>query len=345
MSFEIDLRSDTLTQPTPAMKEAMMAAPLGDDVYEEDPTINALQQEAAAMFGKEAALFCPSGTMCNQIAIRVHTRPGDEVICDQWSHIYLYEGGGIAANSLSSVRLLAGDRGRLSAAQILKAINPDNVHFPRTSLVSLENTSNKGGGSCYDLKTLSEIRAVCDAHGLAMHLDGARLFNACVAMQYGPAEVGTFFDTISVCLSKGLGAPVGSILLGTQKHIDEAKRVRKMMGGGMRQAGILAAAGQYALHHHIARLEDDHRRAKTLETTLKNLSWVAAVMPVETNIVVFQPVAKFIDRDTLVHLLGERGIGLSSFGENYLRLVTHLDLDDAAISRVQEALYALPIVV
>ncbi len=334
----IDLRSDTVTKPTPAMKEAMFQARVGDDVYEEDPSVNALQEEAATLFGKEVGLFCPSGTMCNQIAIRIHTRPQDEVICDQWAHIYLYEGGGIASNSLCSVRLLPGDRGRINAEQVRKAIQPDNIHFPRTSLVALENTSNKGGGSCYDLDSIAEIRKVCDEHGLALHLDGARVFNSLVAKGYSAEELGQYFDTISICLSKGLGAPVGSVLLGTSAHIHEAKRVRKVMGGGMRQAGYLAEAGRYALAHHVDRLAVDHHRATRLGQILGDLPWVAEVLPVETNIVVFQPTPKYLEREDLLENLKNAGILVSAFGENYVRMVTHLQIDDAMVERVGQVL-------
>ncbi|MEM9985253.1 MAG: GntG family PLP-dependent aldolase, partial [Bacteroidota bacterium] len=232
MSEWIDLRSDTLTRPTPGMMEAMFQARVGDDVYGEDPTVNTLQAYAADLFGKEAALFCPSGTMCNQIAIRIQTRPQDQVICDQWAHVYLYEGGGIAANSQCSVKLLPGHRGRINASQVQTAINPEDIHFPRTALVALENTSNKGGGSCYALADIAAIRELCDVHGLKLHLDGARVFNAMVAQENTPKQMGAHFDTLSICLSKGLGAPVGSLLLGSKALIKEALRVRKMFGGG-----------------------------------------------------------------------------------------------------------------
>ncbi len=338
MSLSLDLRSDTVTQPTEAMRAAMLSAPVGDDVYGEDPSLNALQAQAAALFGKEAALFCPSGTMCNQIAIRLHTRPQDEVICDQWAHIYLYEGGGIASNALCSVRLLPGERGRINAQQVEAAIQPDNPHFPRTRLVALENTSNKGGGACYDLDRIAAIRAVCDRHGLALHLDGARVMNACVAMGYPPAELGQYFDTISLCLSKGLGAPVGSVLIGSRDHIHQALRVRKVMGGGMRQAGMLAAAASYALDHHVERLSDDHRRARQLGEALEALPWVAQVLPVETNIVVFRTDAEQITREQLLVHLNAQGIQLSTFGADYLRFVTHLHVDDQAIVRILAAL-------
>ncbi|TAH01906.1 MAG: aminotransferase class I/II-fold pyridoxal phosphate-dependent enzyme, partial [Sphingobacteriales bacterium] len=256
-----DYRSDTVTRPTPAMLAAMMNAPLGDDVFGEDPTINQLEQLAAGTFGYEAAIFCPSGTMTNQIAIKCHTQPGDEVICDKNSHVYIYEGGGIAFNSGASVRLLEGDRGRITAEQVAESVNPDDVHRPISRLVSLENTCNRGGGSCYNLTEIEKIRKVCNQHGLILHLDGARLFNAMVARKEDPQAYGKLFHSISICLSKGLGAPVGSLLLGNQAFIKKARRVRKVFGGGMRQAGVLAAAGIYAMENHVERLTQDHLHA------------------------------------------------------------------------------------
>ncbi|MEO0897072.1 MAG: GntG family PLP-dependent aldolase [Bacteroidota bacterium] len=330
----IDLRSDTVTLPTKAMLEAMSLAEVGDDVYGEDPSINHLQEKLADIFGMEAALFCPSGTMCNQIAVRVHTQPQDEVICDKMAHVYLYEGGGLMANSLVSVRLVEGDRGRLKAEQIEEAINPDNPHFPRTKLVCLENTSNKGGGSVYDLTEIQNIKKLCDEKDLKLHLDGAKVFNAIVASDYNPKDLGKEFDTISVCLSKGLGAPVGSVLLGSKEEIYQAIRVRKMMGGGMRQAGYLAAAALYALEHHIERLAEDHHRATRLSYGLTSLDWVEEMMPVETNIVVFKPQQNLITSDKLYETLSEKGIGVSTFGKGYIRLVTHLDIKDEQIDEV-----------
>ncbi|MEZ4774655.1 MAG: GntG family PLP-dependent aldolase [Bacteroidia bacterium] len=334
----IDLRSDTVTRPTPAMQEAMFQAVVGDDVFGEDPTINALQEKIAAMFGMEAALFCPSGTMCNQIAIRISTQPQTEVICDQYSHIYLYEGGGVAALSHASVRLLPGDRMRLTPQQVEDSINPENIHFPPTALVSLENTCNKGGGSYYTLAEVAAISEVCRRHGLRLHMDGARIFNALVASGDKAEDYGQYVNTLSVCLSKGLGAPVGSLLLGSKADIKKAIRVRKMFGGGMRQAGYLAAAGIYALDQHIARLADDHRRAARLGETLSRLNWVAELLPVETNIVVFRPDTTLITRDGVVDALKAKGIRVSSFGNDWIRMVTHLDVDDAAITRAEEAL-------
>ncbi|MCI4670165.1 MAG: low-specificity L-threonine aldolase [Bacteroidia bacterium] len=330
----IDLRSDTVTKPSPEMLEYMMKAEVGDDVYGEDPSISALQEHAAKLFGKEAALFCPSGTMCNQIAIRIHTRPQDEVICDKRAHIYLYEGGGMMANSMVSVKLLDGDHGRITAEQVLDNINPDDPHFPRTSLIALENTSNKGGGSIYPLAQIESIKRVADEHGLALHLDGARAMNAVVGSDYSAEEMGQHFDTISLCLSKGLGAPVGSVLIGTKKHIKEALRVRKMMGGGMRQAGYLAAAGLYALKNNIERLKDDHRRATNLSYGLTKLDWVDELMPVQTNIVVFHPRQDLVSSERVFEYLKEKGIAVSRFGKGYIRMVTHLQLTDEDIRHV-----------
>lgn len=332
----IDLRSDTVTRPTPAMLEAMFQARVGDDVYEEDPTVRALENEAAARFGLEAGLFCPSGTMTNQIAIKAHTEPLSEVICEQNSHIYLWEVGGIAFHSGASVALLAGERGRVTAAQVEAAIRPVNVHYPTTSLISLENTHNRGGGSCYALPELEAIAEVSQRHQIPLHLDGARIFNALVATGQPATEYGRLFDTISVCLSKGLGAPVGSVLLGSKAFIQKTKRIRKVMGGGMRQAGYLAAAGLYALEHNVNRLADDHRRAQQLGEKLAQHSYVAEVLPVETNLVIFRlkpemPAEQFLAQ------LEEQGIKASSFGPQMIRFVTHLDITDEMIARVESA--------
>ena len=323
----LDLRSDTLTQPTAGMKEAMFAAPLGDDVFGEDPTVNALETKIAALFGMEAALFCPSGTMTNQIAIRLHTGPQKEVICHQYSHIYLYEGGGIMANSMASVKLLSGDLGKITASQVAESINPDDVHAPETTLVSLENTMNKGGGSIYTLDEIKPIHALCKEKGLKLHLDGARLFNALVESGESPADWGAHFDTISICLSKGLGCPIGSVLLGTKTDIKRAKKVRKVFGGGMRQAGFLAAAGIYALDHQVDRLKEDHRRARVLGQFLVQASHVAEVLPVATNIVI----ARIEGQSPEIYLqeLSSKGIKGVKFGKDLVRFVTHLDFGDA----------------
>jgi len=323
----LDLRSDTLTQPTAGMKEAMFAAPLGDDVFGEDPTVNALETKIAALFGMEAALFCPSGTMTNQIAIRLHTGPQKEVICHQYSHIYLYEGGGIMANSMASVKLLTGDLGKITASQVAESINPDDVHAPETTLVSLENTMNKGGGSIYTLDEIKPIHALCKEKGLKLHLDGARLFNALVETGESPADWGAHFDTISICLSKGLGCPIGSVLLGTKADIKRAKKVRKVFGGGMRQAGFLAAAGIYALDHQVERLKEDHRRARVLGQFLVQASHVAEVLPVATNIVIARIEGK--SPEMYLQELNSKGIKGVKFGKDLVRFVTHLDFGDA----------------
>ena len=339
MSQLVDLRSDTVTLPTPEMKEAMMQAEVGDDVLGEDPTVQRLEQKTADLFGLEAGLFCPSGTMTNQIAIRVHTQPQQEVICHEHAHIYLYEGGGIAYNSLASVRLLGGERGLMSAEAIAEAINPDDIHYPETALVALENTMNKGGGACYRSTDIAAIHAVCQQYGLPLHLDGARVFNALIATGETAATYGQYFDSISVCLSKGLGAPVGSVLLGSQEFIQKARRVRKVFGGGMRQSGFLAAAGIYALDHHVNRLADDHRRASILAETLKDHPGIAEVMPVETNIVIFSP--RDHTPQTYVNTLKEHGVLGITFGKRQVRLVTHLDIDDEQLHRAVQVISSL----
>ena len=337
----IDLRSDTLTRPTPDMLAAMMQAKVGDDVFGEDPTVNELQEKAAKIFGMEAALYCASGTMTNQIGIRVNTLPQDEVICDKLSHIYLYEGGGMFANSHVSAKLLDGKRGIITPAQILDNINPDDVHFPVSKLVSLENTCNKGGGSYYTLAEIAEISAVCKANNLRLHLDGARVFNAFEETKEDPKEYGKYFDTISVCLSKGLGAPVGSLLLGKKETIYHARRVRKMFGGGMRQAGFLAAAGIYALENNITRLKKDHIRAKQIEQVLVNHVFIEEVIPVMTNIIIFKPNAKQKSQAQLMALLAEKGIKVAAFGKEYIRMVTHLDITDEMMSYLLDTLAKL----
>lgn len=330
----IDLRSDTVTRPTPEMLEAMMNAKVGDDVFEEDPTVIELEELAAQMFGKEAGIFCPSGTMTNQIAIKVHTEPMSEVILEENSPPYLYEGGGIAFNSSASVRLLKGDRGRIKAAQVRSAVNPDNVHFPVSRMVSIENTANRGGGACYDINDVKEIRDVCAELNLKLHLDGARIFNALVASGYSAIDFGQFFDTISVCLSKGLGAPVGSLLLGSKEDIKQARRVRKVLGGGMRQAGFLAAAGIYALQNHVQRLAEDHKMAATIGEFVREQPYVADLLPVETNIVVFELVADRTPADFL-SFLESHNVKAVPFGGQWVRFVSHLDLNDPHIERLK----------
>ena len=338
----IDLRSDTVTRPTPAMLAAMQAAEVGDDVYEEDPTVRRLETELAARFGLEAGLFCPSGTMTNQIAIQAHCPPLSEVICEASAHVYLWEVGGIAHHARASVALLPGERGRLTASQIAGTIRPAaNVHYPTTRLVCLENTHNRGGGSCYQWSELQEIAALTKKQGLGLHLDGARIFNALVATGQRSQDYGQLFDSISVCLSKGLGTPVGSVLLGSQAFINGCKRLRKLFGGGWRQAGYLAAAGLYALEHNVARLADDHRRAAQLAEALRPLPFVAEILAPETNLLIFRldesrlTVADFLTR------LEAQGIKASGFGGSWVRFVTHLDVDDAMTERVAAAVAAL----
>jgi len=333
----IELRSDTFTKPTPAMHAAMMNAAVGDDVFGEDPSVNALEIKAAQMFGMEAALFCPSGTMTNQITINVHTQPGDEVICEEGSHIYYYEGGGIGRNSGCQARLIQGNRGQITAQQILEVVNPDDVHRARTRLVSLENTCNRGGGSCYDLSEIASIKKLCVEQGLKLHLDGARLMNAIVAKNTNPLEYGQLFDSISLCLSKGLGAPIGSVLLGTKVFIKEARRVRKVMGGGMRQAGFLAAAASYALENHVSRLAEDHRLAALLGTTLEQLSWVESVLPVETNIVIFKVNQQHTVKQVSDYLFSHN-IRVSAMSATQIRMVTHLDVTSEMVDFVIEKL-------
>jgi threonine aldolase len=308
------------------MRDAMFTAPLGDDVFGEDPTVNALETKIAAQFGMEAGLFCPSGTMTNQIAIRLHTGPQKEVICHQYSHIYLYEGGGIMANSMASVKLLTGDLGKITVSQVAESINPDDVHAPETTLVSLENTMNKGGGSIYTLAEIKPIHALCKEKGIKLHLDGARLFNALVETRESPADWGAHFDTISICLSKGLGCPIGSVLLGTKTDIKRAKKVRKVFGGGMRQAGFLAAAGIYALDHQVDRLKEDHHRARVLGQFLVQAPHVAEVLPVATNIVIAR--LEGISPEAYLQQLAAQGIKGVKFGKDLIRFVTHLDFGD-----------------
>lgn len=336
----IDFRSDTVTQPTPAMQKVMAVAQVGDDVFGEDPTVNQLEEYAATLFGKPAALFCASGTMTNQIAIKVHTQPGDEVICDHLSHVYQYEGGGIAFNAGCSVHLLQGDRGRITAGQVTAAINPDDVHRPITSLVSLENTANRGGGSCYDFNEIKAIKEVCVQHQLKLHLDGARLFNALIAKNETTKQYGEVFDTISICLSKGLGAPVGSVLIGPSDFIKKARRIRKIFGGGMRQAGYIAAAGLYALQHHVNRLQEDHSHAQLLVNTLRQKDFVGEILPVETNIIIFEVKGRFT-APNLVTILQQSNIRTIAISPSQIRLVVHLDITPVMIEETIRVLNAL----
>jgi len=321
-----------MTKPTKGMLDAMMKAHVGDDVFGEDPTINELESMVAGLFSMEAAVFCPSGTMTNQIAIKCHTQPGDEVICDESAHVYQYEGGGIAFNSGASVKLLTGDRGRISAAQIAGAINADDNHKARTSLICLENTSNRGGGSCYDFEEIKKIRETCTQHDLALHLDGARLFNAFVAKKENPKQYGEVFDSISICLSKSLGCPVGSLLLGKKDYIKKARRIRKVFGGGMRQAGFIAAAGIYALKNHISRLAEDHSHARLIADALIQKDFVADILPVETNIVIFNTHPAHT-ANSIVQRLKEQNVLGYVIAQQKVRMVTHLDIRPEMVQR------------
>jgi threonine aldolase len=336
----IDLRSDTVTKPSKAMLEAMFNAEVGDDVFGEEPTVNALETKAAKLFGMEAALFCPSGTMTNQIAIKVHTQPGDEVLCDTTAHIYNYEGGGIAFNSGVQAKLIAGERGRISAQQVAENINPPLDWLTRTSLVCVENTANRAGGSYYSLAQMKEVSEVCKKNNIKYHLDGARVFNAIVETDYAPADLGKLFDSVSICLSKGLGAPVGSLLLGNKELISKARRIRKVFGGGMRQAGFLAAAGIYALDNNINRLKEDHARAKKLAATMSQLSYIDNVLPVDTNIIIFNLNDKMKPED-FVQKLASHNIKAVGFGKQAIRFVTHLDFTDEMLEQTEKVLKSL----
>lgn len=321
----IDLRSDTVTKPTPEMLNFMLAAEVGDDVYKEDPTVNMLEERLAELFGMDEGLYFPTGSMANQAAIKLHTQPSEQLICHEWAHVYNYEGGGVSFNSGVSCKLLPGDRGMITAKAVEEAINPpDFYHSPLTSLVCVENTTNKGGGACYDFKELEQIKKVCDIHGLKYHMDGARIMNALVANNEDPSKYGRIFDSVTICLSKGLGAPMGTVLLGTKETMKNAMRVRKVLGGGMRQIGYMAAAGIYALDHHIERLKEDHQRALEIAMVLKSQSYIKKVEATETNIVIFY----------LEHAVGEaqflqdfldHGVKISTMGHGKLRVVTHLD--------------------
>ena len=336
----IDLRSDTVTLPTPEMKEAMFNAKVGDDVFQDDQAVNELEGFGAQMFGMEAAIFCPSGTMTNQIGIKIHANAPGELICDELSHVYKYEGGGIGFNSGLATKLVKGNAGRITAEQIEAAINPDDIHFPESQIVSIENTCNKGGGTIYQLEELKKIKTLCHNKNLKLHLDGARVFNAITAADYTPKDIGGQFDTISICLSKGLGAPVGSLLLGTQVHIKKARRIRKLFGGGMRQAGYLAAAGTYALKNNITRLSEDHKRATALGEALSELSYVKKVSPVITNIVIFEVIDQ-IDFNHIIQKLANKNIKVVPFGPQQIRLVTHLNFSDDMLTQAIKILKSL----
>ncbi|MFO8146030.1 MAG: GntG family PLP-dependent aldolase [Gillisia sp.] len=338
MKQEIDLRSDTVTRPTKEMLQAMMSAKVGDDVYKEDPSVNELEEKLAKMFGKDEALFFPTGSMANQAAIKLHTQPAEQLICDKWAHVYNYEGGGVSFNSGVSCKLVDGDRGMITAAQVEENINPpDFYHSPLTSLVCLENTTNKGGGACYDLAEIKKVRKVCNKHNLGLHLDGARLFNALVAKNESAKDYGKLFDTISVCLSKGLGTPMGSVLIGDKELMKNAIRVRKVLGGGMRQVGFMAAAGIYALDHHVERLAIDHKRASEIGSVLKDQNYVGKVEPVETNIVIFY-LQDLSNEEKFMKKLEKENIRISNMGHGKLRIVTHLDYSEEMHHRFLEVL-------
>ena len=327
--MKINLISDTVTKPSQGMLKAMMAAEVGDDVFKTDPSVNALEARMAKLFGKEAALFFPSGTMANQTAIKLHTQPGEQLICDKYAHVYNYEGGGVSFNSGVSCKLIDGHRGMMRAEQVEAAINPpDFYHSPLTTLVCIENTTNKGGGACWDFEEIKKIKKVCNDHQLAYHLDGARIWNAMVANNETAGQYGELFDTISVCFSKGLGCPVGSVLLGSNALMEKALRVRKILGGGMRQAGYLAAAALYALDHNIPRLANDHQKAKEIGMVLERLPFIKKVEPIETNIIIFEIVENQITEVDFLNKLLKHGISIIGMGQGKLRIVTHMDYTD-----------------
>jgi len=332
-SMIVDLRSDTFTKPSVKMLDAMFKAPVGDDVFGEDPTVNKLEASVAALFHKEEALYCPTGTMSNQIAIKVHTQPGDEVICEKTSHVYQYEGGGIAFNSGAQVKLIEGDRGRIQGPQIAEAINADDVHKAKTSLVSLENSANRGGGSCYGLDEIRKIREVCDRNQLRLHLDGARLFNAMVAKSQQPKDHGELFHSISVCFNKGLGCPIGSVLMGNTEFIRKARRIRKVFGGGMRQAGYMAASAIFALENNIERLKDDHEHAKKIAAALQRKSFVGSILPVETNIIIFAIKSPSTPK-AVADQLKKENILVIPISSTQIRMVFHLDITSEMVEKL-----------
>ncbi|MEM1001128.1 MAG: GntG family PLP-dependent aldolase [Bacteroidota bacterium] len=336
--MKIDLRSDTVTKPTKGMLEAMMSAPVGDDVYKEDPSVNALEERLANMFGMDSALFFPTGSMANQSALKLHTNPGEQVVCDKYAHIYNYEGGGASFNSGISCKLINGHRGMFTVEQAKESINPpDFYHSPLTSLIEIENTTNKGGGACWDFIELLKLKELANEHGLGYHLDGARLWNALSAKHETPKQYGQIFDTISVCLSKGLGCPIGSVLIGKKELMDKAIRVRKILGGGMRQVGYLAVAGLYALDHHLDRLEEDHKRAKEIGRVLETLPKIKVVEPIETNIIIFE-LNDGVNEVSFLNDLNDQQISIIGMGSNKLRIVTHLDYTDQMHNRLLEVL-------
>lgn len=329
----IDLRSDTVTRPCEGMRKAMYEAEVGDDVFSEDPTINRLEGMQAAMMGKEAGMFVASGTMANQIAINAHTSPGEQVICSWAAHIYNYEGGGMASNSGVTAKLLAGDQGFFTAEDVRAAISPDDVHFPVSRMVCIEDTSNKGGGATWPLEDIKAISELCETNKLSLHLDGARIFNRLVAKGDNPQVYAKHFNTISICLSKGLGAPVGSVLLGSKEFIHRSRRIRKSFGGGMRQAGVLAAAGIYALENNIDRLSEDHGRAVTIAKALAEQGVISKVMPVDTNIILFD-LKKGITGASYIEALASEGVLAFATGTQTIRFVLHLDISSADVLTV-----------
>jgi threonine aldolase len=333
----IDLRSDTVTRPTAAMRAAMQAAEVGDDVFHEDPTVNRLEERVAALLGKEAALFVPSGTMSNQICIKAHTQPGDELICDSNSHIYNYEAGGPAVLSSVMCRTIDGDYGILDVSQLDGKIRPVNDHLVRTRLVCLENTHNRGGGKVYPLEKVQAISAWTRQHGLILHLDGARLWNAVVATGVPVKTWVNLCDSVSVCFSKGLGAPVGSALAGPRDFVARARRVRKLFGGGMRQAGVLAAAALYALDHHVNRLAEDHRNARVLAQAVADTPGLRLTPPeVDTNIVIFQVDPDVGTGQQVADALKARGVLVLATAPQAIRAVTHLDVSAAQAERAAD---------
>ncbi len=332
----IDLRSDTVTTPTPEMREAMAKAEVGDDVFGEDPTVNALEEKVAQMFGFEAGLFTPSGTMANQLAVNVLTDQGDEVLIEETGHIFNYES--TAASHLSSVLLrpLQGTKGKLSADQLTDLIRGAYEWEPRTKVIALENSTNKGGGCCYTEQELAAISSFATQNDVSVHLDGARIWNAMTTTKTAPKFYSRVADTLSVCFSKGLGAPVGSMILSSQKNIIEGRRMRKMWGGGMRQIGLLAAAADYAIEHHLPKLKEDHRRARELAETISQCSQLSMDLEsVETNILVFD--VKEISAEEAVAQLAEEGIKVVPFGPNTLRVTFHFQIDDEDLEKVKAA--------
>ncbi|MBL7824191.1 MAG: aminotransferase class I/II-fold pyridoxal phosphate-dependent enzyme [Saprospiraceae bacterium] len=337
MNYRINLISDTVTKPTSSMLKAMLEAEVGDDVFREDPTVIKLEEKLSGMFGLESGLFCPSGTMANQIAIKAHTKPLDEMLCDIHSHVFQFEVGGYAFHSQIAVNILRGENGILNGNMIEENIKAKFDWLPRTKLVVIENTVNRAGGQAYSLEQLKDVSRTCRKNGLSLHLDGARIFNAMIASKTTPNQIGPLVDSISICLSKGLGAPIGSVLIGNKPFIEECRRIRKAMGGGMRQVGILAAAGIYALDHHLEKLVTDHVHAKKIEETLLKQSYISKVIPVQTNIIIFD-LAEHISTDLFIKTMRDHEINCTGFGKRSIRLVTHLDISESMVQEVCETL-------